>query len=695
MFLDLVASFLSLDGQQWKRACQHGLPLHLRALTGTKSKSWVEIFAGDNVSELALGMASSLWTKSHFYWTLTALISFILLSLHLSGLRSYFQLSEFKRPHPIQTLVEEANARFDALPKSSTYDVAKAAASYRDRRGRHPPPYFEAWLRWAKKNNAPVAESFFDQIYEDLDPFWALPAAKIRADGGSWPNILTVRNGDVHQRTTLEVEWSNWLGKWQEMVQQIPRIYLPDVDLAFNADDEPHVFLPRMRKLELLTRSTETKHTKGPQDLEIAPTYASYPALPKKPTFEYFADAPSERSIWPLVRDACPSDSGAATAIQDIDFSTPANFSTDATTHMWEGFVSDWPAAKSPCSNLHLRNLNGYFVAPKTGSKLDTVHRLEDKLATRILFPVFSPAKIGGVNADILVPSPMYWSFDDSPYKGAPAWPKKADQIVWRGRGNGGRHNGTNFSRFHRQRFLSMLNGTQVDMTLRALESGLPVSVPYGDPPLLFNFPVPNATHHTIAAYEDGDLGGWIDRVSDAAFTNLACLIPPGTDMARYLAGESDVCDYIEPFYNVGEFRDMVTFFSSKYLPDVDGHGYSGRFLQFIRSNSVPIKATIWSEWHDARLVPWRHFVPMDNTMVDLYALMEYFIGYIPGPGINGRRITGHDATGRQIAGNGRDWAAKALRREDMVLYMWRLILEYARICDDKRDHMGFVEDLR
>jgi hypothetical protein len=35
------------------------------------------------------------------------------------------------------------------------------------------------------------------------------------------------------------------------------------------------------------------------------------------------------------------------------------------------------------------------------------------------------------------------------------------------------------------------------------------------------------------------------------------------------------------------------------------------------------------------------------------------------------------------------------LRREDMLIYMYRLLLEYARLMDDKRDRLGWVEDLK
>jgi hypothetical protein len=107
-------------------------------------------------------------------------------------------------------------------------------------------------------------------------------------------------------------------------------------------------------------------------------------------------------------------------------------------------------------------------------------------------------------------------------------------------------------------------------------------------------------------------------------------------------------------------------------------------------STSLPIKATIFREWHDSRLVAWKHFVPMDNRFMDFWGIMEYFLGY---EGEN-FKIEGHDKAAERMATAGQDWANKVLRKEDMQIYVLRLLLEYARITDDRRDKMGWVEDL-
>lgn len=50
---------------------------------------------------------------------------------------------------------------------------------------------------------------------------------------------------------------------------------------------------------------------------------------------------------------------------------------------------------------------------------------------------------------------------------------------------------------------------------------------------------------------------------------------------------------------------------------------------------------------------------------------------------------------GERIATEGRLWAEKVMRKEDMLLYVHRVLLEYGRICDDDRDKLGFTDDLR
>jgi hypothetical protein len=82
--------------------------------------------------------------------------------------------------------------------------------------------------------------------------------------------------------------------------------------------------------------------------------------------------------------------------------------------------------------------------------------------------------------------------------------------------------------------------------------------------------------------------------------------------------------------------------------------------------------------WWEERIHAWRHFVPLDIRLNELWRLVAYF----GGPG---------SADAKEIADAGREWTRKTLRQEDMQVYMFRLLLEYGRVADDRREQLGFI----
>lgn len=88
--------------------------------------------------------------------------------------------------HPIDKLIAQSSQDLQQLLALQTNGKKNAASAYRERRGRHPPPFWDKWVEWAEDNDAVMIESLFDQIYDDLEPFWAIDSAKIRADAASW-----------------------------------------------------------------------------------------------------------------------------------------------------------------------------------------------------------------------------------------------------------------------------------------------------------------------------------------------------------------------------------------------------------------------------------------------------------------------------------------------------------------------------
>lgn len=282
---------------------------------------------------------------------------------------------------------------------------------------------------------------------------------------------------------------------------------------------------------------------------------------------------------------------------------------------------------------------------------------------------MFGGSKLA-TNNEILLPAPMYWNeeerFTGGNDHGGP-WNQKVDAVIWRGVATGGKNNETNWKGFQRHRFVAMANGTKLSRAEEHIE-----------PPVNFELP---STAYDLTAQKEGRLGEWVNSWTDVGFTELFCRedYEPKPEWGH--------CPYTDDEFKILLGQSMAIQFGYKYLPDIDGNSFSGRYLGFLRSTSLPIKSTLWREWHDSRLVAWKHFVPMDNRFSDFYGIMEYFIGYE-------NSVPGRDKVAEKIAMDGKAWAEKVLRKEDMQIYVLRLLLEYARLSDDRRELMGWVDDL-
>lgn len=63
-------------------------------------------------------------------------------------------------------------------------------------------------------------------------------------------------------------------------------------------------------------------------------------------------------------------------------------------------------------------------------------------------------------------------------------------------------------------------------------------------------------------------------------------------------------------------------------------------------------------EWYAGHIQPWVHYVPIKIDYTDLYDVLAFFSG-----DMHGRN--GHDALAKQIALQGKDFAARFWRYED------------------------------
>ena len=127
-----------------------------------------------------------------------------------------------------------------------------------------------------------------------------------------------------------------------------------------------------------------------------------------------------------------------------------------------------------------------------------------------------------------------------------------------------------------------------------------------------------------------------------------------------------------------------------RYLMDVDGNGWSGRFNRLLTSNGVVLKSTVFPEWYADRIQPWVHYVPIKVDYSDLYDVMAFFTGNPE----DGRGS--HTEMAERIGTAGREFSKKHWRRADMAAYMFRLVLEYARLLQqDMGEDVDYIDSLR
>ena len=582
--------------------------------------------------------------------------------------------SEGRRPHPIDKLIHDARLGYNQLLERQSATLEQAAQRYRERRGRHPPPGFDRWFEAATKSDAIVVEEFFDRIHHDINPLWGIEARQLRKKVQQQPFMIRVRKGKVTPDTESK-DTPYRIEKWIELIKEMSP-HIPDVDLVMNVMDESRVLVPFEVIDEYVKEGERLRRIVSPEE-----AVTEYGELVEKKTQEDSYEPEwiggQMTTYWDYYVLACPPDSPARNVPALQSFNVPIEYPTEPNSrYTYKGYVQNYTAAQDPCYQPHLRGMHGSFI-----------HSLSMS-TTHDLLPMFAESKLPGNNG-LLVPGAVYlekgsgWGSAEGKKYGAGStsfggeWAKKKDAMVWRGGATGSRNMVDNWWHNHRSRFVQMLNGT----TVAAMEQG--------DHQTQHTFTLQDKEVYNVPAQKESRLGAWLSRVADVGFTDMLCTPAESWHHWWYGTQWKKTCSWRNPWLSLVGSVSMKEQSEYKYLPDIDGNSFSGRYRAFLQSTSMPLKASIYPEWHDDRLIPWVHFVPLDISFIDLYGVMDYFLDS------SGHGDQGHDAEAERIAMDGKVWAEAVLRREDMRLYVWRLLLEYARVMDDERERLAFVGDLR
>ena len=535
--------------------------------------------------------------------------------------------------HPISLLMQEADKQWRKYEDGRSTSFRQTVRTYRRKYGRHPPPGFREWYKYARRRNVHNIDDF-DQIMDDIRPFWAIEPKILRSLAAyMWKDNDGGASG-IHIRDHKIAKENNGNWRSETMITLINNFvkYLPDMDIAMNRLDQPRVVVPWDDMQTLLEKEKESRRTppetidEFSKNMEGFLNTESDDQAAEKVDPQWYSHA--GKQYMEIASTACPPESPAR---QNSSDSTRAE---STYKDRLGGLITNFNLSSDLCT-----------VGPQIQDQHGLLYSSSSMVATKRLVPIFGECKVN-INSDILFPANMYWKHDqryDYDPKHDVDWEEKRDIMIWRGVTSGGTQNAENWQRMHRQRLVMQVNGTKM--------AGTEVRILTEQPEKKGEYENYREFHPSAFAEEHTDVG----------FTETWGCVPD--------------CSFYKDVWTLKNEVPLGEQFQNKFVVDVDGHSFSGRWIAFLQSKSLGIKSTIFREWHDSRLFAWRHFVPMDNRYDDIYTLLTYFLGVgVPHdkrePGINDPNgkayVARHDLEGKRIANQGREWAKKVLRRDDI-----------------------------
>ena len=499
----------------------------------------------------------------------------------------------------------------------------------------------------------------FDTIYDNLLPFRALSPNQIRemtqklaTNPYNDLGAISIRDGKAHVQKGIKPTHA-WMVQGAAVMIGKFSEHLPDMDIVLNLNDEPRVAVP-WEKLLPLKQKARTRESVPENDLlsmwSVDRRTGWQPIEPADQTNETIFTDGAWRGIFDsYVSTVCPPSSRARTRRiwnrHDLCLGCAA-------PHSMGQFPIDFKLASDICHQPDLAFLHGLLISPASFK------------VSQDLVPVFSQSALSGFN-DILFPSP--WNYMDkikyhpSEQHPDPDYDHKENSLYWVGSTSEGYSRFNEWKGMPRQRFAHMVNNN----THNQVSVLLPAGPDY--------------------KYQIMDGSAPLEQLHLRANVHIADPITRCGD-----------CDIQHDELGTISWVDFQNHWSHQFLFDLDGAGFSGRFLPFLQSHSLPLKTGLFRQWFDSRVSSWLHFVPVDIRLHGLWSTLAYFAGVSD---LNANEdgfdeshaiMMAHTEQGRWIAEQGRQWAEVALRKEDMEIYFFRLLLEWGRLTDDRRDLLGY-----
>ncbi|KAK4193467.1 glycosyltransferase [Podospora australis] len=557
--------------------------------------------------------------------------------------------------HSLTRIIYDARVGADRwLRHASASDSLRVAVQeYGERHhGRDPPAKFDVWYKFAKDHKSPIIDHFA-QMEKDLLPFWGIAPSKLREDtrrAAVEPDfaMLKIQKGTAMHNLPPASPFKDVMDDMVDMINKNFASHLPDMELAINMDDSPRVLAPFDHVQSLAAAGKQKRHSRLlPRSFEF-PEEMPEAQLAESDRLRAQLNATPAATLRDMTALTCPLGTKMRAGVHwDI-----RDFCASCARPQSKGqFLFNVPLSQDICHQSDLLRQHSFYMNPS------------EIRPWREVIPVFSRAKTDSY-ADILLPlrritAPLP---DLNQNFGT-----KAKKLFWRGQADRLWSTNDLLRGGHQERLVHTTNTNMSSERVRAL--------------------LPSWRYHNVFEYQEV-------RTAD-----LNRLLPFDVGFSHYTActpGTGHDCNSVRHDFSPREDGEALR---NQYVMVIDAdNGPPRDVLRVLRSSSVPFVASVFKEWYTERLLPWVHFVPIDLRFHALHSTLAFFVGIQKKDGmkLNGRELEmrGRPQDAEWIADQGKRWAEKAMRREDMQVYLFRLLLEWGRLVDDKRDEIGFVLSL-
>ncbi|KAJ7352126.1 hypothetical protein DFH08DRAFT_774988 [Mycena albidolilacea] len=596
--------------------------------------------------------------------------------------------------------MDAADARFRAKLARQSPDLPAAVAEYTRRYARAPPRGFDKWYDYARAHGFVMVDEF-DVIAEDLAPFWEMGGRELRERArvvGGLPSVdlVRVRGGEAEtvkggDGRFVDSEVSARAAGFKAMLTKFVK-ELPDMDFPINAKAEGRVVVP-------------WEHKNYPNTTKDAPQLDPATFRP---------DWAGNGSVWDAWRRTCAPAAPARRLYNSIS----ANAAGGGGARDW---LAEAEAGAGGESHAGIGTGGEFAFTRETGAgevdfcqapsaHYEQGHFFSDWRVLPTLVPVFSPARARGFG-DIRIPSHYYYGgtrrytygWDPINLEQRPVdamevpWEAKRDVVWWRGASTGGGSSPPGFGRgYQRHRFLRMSSLGIVPGTLA--DAQRTTAVTFAVPPQVETVLTQSRAQEPYTySSSSTSTGGY-------TYTNTYTTVPVPLGALNADVMDTAFTKAVVPIgaeHRFGDSTELGVAWGYKYLLDLDGMGYSGRFMAFLASDSVPVKATVYDEFFSGWIEPWVHYIPLSATYSEIYNIVAYFSGPPPSALRAAQLADPNTASAtaqeegdrrlRRIARAGKQWKQTIGRTVDMEIYVYRLALEYARLWADDREAMSYT----